>query len=149
MKQVINKNKEWYTTYIDDIKEDDYSQWINLKNQRGQIYSCTVLKGISINYFQIFLDSTLPVESFHSETLLMAYCIEGRVEGELKNGSISYLPEQYFCVSSDVFQFESISFPLKKYIGISIRIDLEDMDDEAKRILDYFKFLTGSVKYVV
>ena len=138
MKHGINKNEEWYATYIEEIKEDDCFQWISLKNQSGQIYRCTVLKGISINYFQIFLDRSIPVESFESETLLIAYCIEGRVEGEFKNGSISYLPEQHLCVSSDFFQCESISFPLKKYVGISIRINLEEMDNSAKRILDFF-----------
>ena len=146
MKHVTNKIEEWYTEYIDEIKEDDCLHLISLKNNRGQIYSCTLYHGISINYYHIYLENVFSVHSYESETLLIAYCIEGRVEGELKDGSMSYLPEQHLCVSSDFFQSESISFPLKKYVGISIRINLEEMDDEAKRLFDYFMINISAIK---
>ena len=135
MKSINENRKEWYQGYVDSIVENGDYHLITLENGKGQAFSWDVFPGIKIIYYRISTDEVFPVGMNENDAMIIHYCIKGRVECEFRDSSMYYLPERHLCVSTDFFQADSVSFPLEKYAGISLKIDLEEMtdDDEAAR----------------
>ena len=96
---------------------------------RAVVY--TVLPGIHLFYFEIHARS-LPGESGTSTAgaLQFNYCIGGRIELLLDDGTYIYLQENDFCISRQTSQNESC-FPTKHYRGITLYFDSALFDTAA------------------
>ena len=93
-------------------------------NGKGRMTFHTLFPGLTLAF--VFVNASVwPESEANSELrpLLINYCISGRSELLLDDGSYIYLKENDFCVSEQTAQKEYI-FPTKQYQGIKIYFDL-------------------------
>ena len=93
-------------------------------NGKGRMTFHTLFPGLTLAF--IFVNAPVwPESEANSELrpLLINYCISGRSELLLDDGSYIYLKENDFCISGQTAQKEYI-FPTRQYQGIKIYFDL-------------------------
>lgn len=91
---------------------------------KGRMAFHTLFPGLTLAF--IFVNAPVWPESDENSNLkplLINYCVSGRCELLLDDGSYIYLKENDFCVSVQTAQREYI-FPTKQYQGIKIYFDL-------------------------
>ena len=91
---------------------------------KGRMTFYTLFPGMTLAF--IFVNAPVWPESDENSNLkplLINYCVSGRSELLLDDGSYIYLKENDFCVSEQTAQKEYI-FPTKQYQGIKIYFDL-------------------------
>ncbi len=92
-------------------------------NGKGRMTFHTLFPGLTLAF--IFVNAPVwPESEANSELrpLLINYCISGRSELLLDDGSYIYLKENDFCISGQTAQKEYI-FPTRQYQGIKIYFD--------------------------
>ena len=133
------EKRDWYDGYAEKIvKKDNACYWIHLSNDGGETVDYTVFPGISVCYHTLYNDNSISSLIYDGEVITIDYCTEGRVEAEFRDGSMCYLPERYMSVTCSCSQPKAVSFPLKKFSGVSVVIDLEEMDEDVIHLLDSF-----------
>lgn len=98
----------------------------------------TLFPGLTVAF--IFVNAPAWPESDENSDLrplLINYCISGRSELLLDDGSYIYLKENDFCVSEQTAQKEYI-FPTGKYRGIKIYFDLALLSQSSGQIMETF-----------
>lgn len=93
------------------------------ENGLGRMTFHTLFPGLTLAF--IFVDAPVWPESdanSNLKPLLINYCIAGRSELLLDNGTYIYLKKNDFCISEQTAQKEYI-FPTKQYRGIKIYLD--------------------------
>ena len=91
---------------------------------KGRMTFHTLFPGLTLAF--IFVNAPVWPESDENSNLkplLINYCVSGRSELLLDDGSYIYLKENDFCVSEQTAQKEYI-FPTRQYQGIKIYFDL-------------------------
>ena len=91
---------------------------------KGRMTFHTLFPGLTLAF--IFVNAPVWPESDENsylKPLLINYCVSGRSELLLDDGSYIYLKENDFCVSEQTAQKEYI-FPTRQYQGIKIYFDL-------------------------
>ena len=91
---------------------------------KGRMTFHTLFPGLTLAF--IFVNAPVWPESDENSNLkplLINYCVSGRSELLLDDGSYIYLKEHDFCVSEQTAQKEYI-FPTRQYQGIKIYFDL-------------------------
>lgn len=120
----MNFNQEWYgsqakvLTQAPDCIVVDYGC-----NGRGIVKNYNLFEGIQLCFLDFNTDETMVSKKFNSDIIQITHCRSGRYECEFLNHTVSYLPEGYFGVAGTEYLPISFSFPLKKYIGVSLVID--------------------------
>lgn len=137
---------------IDSILENSHSiSGVALKNTpnsrellldqatgKGRMTFYTLFPGLTVAF--IFVNAPAWPESDENSDLrplLINYCISGRSELLLDDGSYIYLKENDFCVSEQTAQKEYI-FPTGKYQGIKIYFDLALLSQSSGQIMETF-----------
>lgn len=137
---------------IDSILENSHSiSGVALKNTpnsrellldqatgKGRMTFYTLFPGLTVAF--IFVNAPAWPESDENSDLrplLINYCISGRSELLLDDGSYIYLKENDFCVSEQTAQKEYI-FPTGKYRGIKIYFDLALLSQSSGQIMETF-----------
>lgn len=96
---------------------------LNQGNRKGRMTVYTLFPGLALAF--IFVNAPVwPEPDVNSKQKLMQinYCVSGRSELLLDDGSYIYLKENEFCISEQKAQKEYI-FPTKQYQGIKIYFD--------------------------
>lgn len=133
------EKRDWYDGYAEKIvKQDNSCYWIHLGNDGGETVDYSVFPGISVCYHILNNDNVISSLSFEGNVITIDYCTEGRVETEFKDGSMCYLPERYMSVTCSSSLPKAVSFPLKKFSGMSVVVDLDEMDEDVSSLLDSF-----------
>lgn len=122
------------------IKKDPDSTRLILDQPQGggQMTFHTLFPGMTLAYIHIDAyrwpeaDSNLQIRP-----LLINYCISGRSELLLEDGSYIYLTENDICLSRQTAQNEYI-FPAGHYEGIKIYFDTEHLSASCPEVLDAF-----------
>ena len=107
-------------------------------NGRGRMTFHTLFPGLTLAF--IFVNAPVWPESdanSNLKPLLINYCVSGRSELLLDDGSYIYLKENDFCVSEQTAQKEYI-FPTKQYQGIKIYFDLSLLLQSCGELLKSF-----------
>lgn len=132
----MNFNQEWYgsqakvLTQAPDCIVVDYGC-----NGRGIVKNYNLFEGIQLCFLDFNTDETMASKKFNSDIIQITHCRSGRYESEFLNHTVSYLPEGYFGVAGTEYLPISFSFPLKKYIGVSLVIDKQALSDETRKMM--------------
>ena len=132
----MNFNQEWYgsqakvLTQAPDCIVVDYGC-----NGRGIVKNYNLFEGIQLCFLDFNTDETMVSKKFNSDIIQITHCRSGRYECEFLNHTVSYLPEGYFGVAGTEYLPISFSFPLKKYIGVSLVIDKQALSDETRKMM--------------
>ena len=105
---------------------------------KGRMTFHTLFPGLTLAF--IFVNAPVWPESDENSNLkplLINYCVSGRSELLLDDGSYIYLKENDFCVSEQTAQKEYI-FPTKQYQGIKIYFDLSLLLQSCGELLKSF-----------
>ena len=105
---------------------------------KGRMTFHTLFPGLTLAF--IFVNAPVwPESEANSELrpLLINYCISGRSELLLDDGSYIYLKENDFCISGQTAQKEYI-FPTRQYQGIKIYFDLSLLLQSCGELLKSF-----------
>ena len=105
---------------------------------KGRMTFYTLFPGMTLAF--IFVNAPVWPESDENsklKPLLINYCVSGRSELLLDDGSYIYLKENDFCVSEQTAQKEYI-FPTKQYQGIKIYFDLSLLLQSCGELLKSF-----------
>ena len=105
---------------------------------KGRMTFYTLFPGMTLAF--IFVNAPVWPESDENSNLkplLINYCVSGRSELLLDDGSYIYLKENDFCVSEQTAQKEYI-FPTKQYQGIKIYFDLSLLLQSCGELLKSF-----------
>lgn len=134
MEDMINQMLDGYIPTPNwQIKKGTNNIELLVSSQDGasRAVAYTVLPGIHLFYFDIHARS-LPGESETrtAGALQFNYCIGGRIELLLDDGTYIYLQENDFCISRQTSQNESC-FPTKHYRGITLYFDPAFFDTAA------------------
>lgn len=107
-------------------------------NGKGRMTFHTLFPGLTLAF--IFVNAPVwPESEANSELkpLLINYCISGRSELLLDDGSYIYLKENDFCISGQTAQKEYI-FPTRQYQGIKIYFDLSLLLQSCGKLMKSF-----------
>ncbi|MDO4285409.1 MAG: AraC family transcriptional regulator [Eubacteriales bacterium] len=107
-------------------------------NGKGRMTFHTLFPGLTLAF--IFVNAPVWPESdanSNLKPLLINYCVSGRSELLLDDGSYIYLKENDFCISEQTAQKEYI-FPTNRYQGIKIYIDLPLLLQSCGELLKFF-----------
>ena len=105
---------------------------------KGRMTFHTLFPGLTLAF--IFVNAPVwPESEANSELkpLLINYCISGRSELLLDDGSYIYLKENDFCISGQTAQKEYI-FPTRQYQGIKIYFDLSLLLQSCGKLMKSF-----------
>ena len=105
---------------------------------KGRMTFHTLFPGLTLAF--IFVNTPVWPESDANSTLkplLINYCVSGRSELLLDDGSYIYLKENDFCISRQTAQKEYI-FPTNQYQGIKIYFDLALLLQSCKELMKSF-----------
>lgn len=105
---------------------------------KGRMTFHTLFPGLTLAF--IFVNAPVWPESDENSNLkplLINYCVSGRSELLLDDGSYIYLKENDFCVSEQTAQKEYI-FPTRQYQGIKIYFDLSLLLQSCGELLKSF-----------
>ena len=105
---------------------------------KGRMTFHTLFPGLTLAF--IFVNAPVWPESDANSTLkplLINYCVSGRSELLLDDGSYIYLKENDFCISRQTAQKEYI-FPTNQYQGIKIYFDLALLLQSCKELMKSF-----------
>jgi len=95
---------------------------------RGSITVYSVCPGILLSYNKIYAPFwPAPDVDSNSPVLLLNYCISGRCEVALDNGSFAYITDSELCISADNV-IKEYSYPSHHYEGIEIFFDLNELN---------------------
>ena len=111
---------------------------LNRADGKGRMTFHTLFPGLTLAF--IFVNAPVWPESDENSNLkplLINYCVFGRSELLLDDGSYIYLKENDFCVSEQTAQKEYI-FPTKQYQGIKIYFDLSLLLQSCGELLKSF-----------
>ena len=118
-------------------------------NGKGRMTFHTLFPGLTLAF--IFVNAPVwPESEANSELrpLLINYCISGRSELLLDDGSYIYLKENDFCISGQTAQKEYI-FPTRQYQGIKIYFDLSLLLQSCGELLKSFSLDLPTLEKVI
>lgn len=116
---------------------------------KGRMTFHTLFPGLTLAF--IFVNAPVWPESDENSNLkplLINYCVSGRSELLLDDGSYIYLKENDFCVSEQTAQKEYI-FPTRQYQGIKIYFDLPLLLQSCGELLKSFHLTSLRWKKII
>lgn len=117
-------NPAWYGARAQVLTQDAQSVVVDYGCQgRGLLKTYALFDGIQLCFLDFDTEETLPSQRFNSDIIQINHCREGRYECEFPNHTVSFLPEGCFAVAGTAYLPVSLSFPLKRYVGVSLVID--------------------------
>lgn len=123
----LSENLQQYHTNIKTAKIDDYCtvhEFVG-ENGRGTMTSYEVFPGIELTYNDFNMGDCFNNQYPLCQIMEINHCSQGRFETELQDGSFVYLKEGDFSVNMLGRPTKNSCFPLERYHGISVVIDLE------------------------
>lgn len=117
---------------------DSSELFLDSEAGRGQMVFYTLFPGLTTAFVDVSATVWQEADS-NSELkpLLINYCISGRSELLLDDGSYIYLKENDFCISNQTAQKEYI-FPTGQYQGIKIYLDVPQLLNSSRGLLEAF-----------
>ena len=106
---------------------------------KGRMTFHTLFPGLTLAF--IFVNAPVWPESDENSNLkplLINYCVSGRSELLLDDGSYIYLKENDFAVSEQTAQ-DGYIFPTRLYQGIKIYFDIEQLSQNAQELMSAFE----------
>lgn len=122
----LSENLKRYSTDIKITKENDQCtiyQFIG-ENGHGTMTSYEVFPGIELTYNDFNMGDCFNNRYVQDDIMEINHCSQGRFETELPDGSFVYLKEGDISVNMLGSLTKNSCFPLERYYGISVVIDL-------------------------
>lgn len=124
------KNQSFQDIYMPGEVQNGISNLVqeHTGSGSGQMCCFDVAPGIRITYNDLNMDSCFRPIRFEKDFLQINHCLEGCYECELEGGAVSFLGEGDLCVdylTKDKQVFLSSRIPLKKYLGITVLLEME------------------------
>lgn len=130
-------NYDWYGSNAKLIEQTDNCFEIEYGCKgRGMVSCYNVYQGVQVNFMDFDTLDLMPSQKFNSNIITISHCKAGRYECEFPNHTMAYLPESYFSINGTKYLPVSFSFPLGRYIGLSIVIDKQVLDPELYELMN-------------
>lgn len=140
MKFMNEYKREWYGNNAKIINKNlDYMTIDYGCPGKGIITCYNLFPGIQMSFQDVETNIVFPSNTFDTDIISVNYCITGRQESEFKDHTVSYLPEHHLSVNGTQFLPVSFSFPLQRYVGVSLVIEKKSLDKKTKDILEIFR----------
>lgn len=125
------------------IKKSDISAELILsqENGSGSMVFYPVFPGITIAYIHVSAD-TWPAPDLHDEDsesrppLIINYCVHGRCEMILGNGSYVYVSDKQYSITEQAAHGQYI-YPNRVYEGMELFIDTDNISEQCSFIKNY------------
>lgn len=122
----LSENLKRYSRDIKIAKKNDHCTLYQFIGESGQgtITSYEVFPGIELTYNDFNMGDCFNNCYIQKDIMEINHCSQGRFETELPDGSFVYLKEGDFSVNMLGSPTKNSCFPLERYYGISVVIDL-------------------------
>lgn len=123
----LAENLKRYSADIKTAKKNDQCTIYQFTGEsgRGTITSYEVFPGIELTYNDFNMGDCFNNRYLKNDVMEINHCSQGRFETELENGDFIYLKEGDFSVNMLGSRIKNSCFPLERYYGISVIVDLE------------------------
>ncbi|MDO4287928.1 MAG: AraC family transcriptional regulator [Eubacterium sp.] len=129
-------NQDWYGVQAKIISNNANGAVIDYGcSGRGIVKSYNLFEGIQLCFLDFETDAIMKAQKFNPDIIQITHCQTGRYECEFSNHTVSYLPAGYFSVAATEHLPVSFSFPLRKYYGVSLVIDRQQLSEETRRMM--------------
>lgn len=129
-------NPAWYGAQAQVLAQDAQSVVVDYGCQgRGLLKTYALFDGIQLCFLDFDTEETLPSQRFNSDIIQINHCREGRYECEFPNHTVSFLPAGCFAVAGTAYLPVSLSFPLKRYVGVSLVIDKQALSAATRSMM--------------
>ncbi len=111
--------------------------YIENKTGNGVITNYSIFPGVDVYYNDFHMsDGFRRQKPWRTDVIEINHCCEGRIECELKSGGYEYLSEGDLTINMLTHPGDSIYFPLSRYYGISIVVDIPRASITLKKLFD-------------
>lgn len=133
----LDSEKCYFGTDVKKISDDDGCTVFLLEGDsgKGTMTSYKVFPGIELIYNAFRMGEGVSNKLPLNDVVEINYCRQGRFECEFKNGDCIYLKEGDLAVNMISNFTKTACFPLQRYDGISVIIDLTIAQDPMSQIL--------------
>lgn len=137
-----------YGEVIQDEKDYGTHKTYHLKNDSGlgDITVYPVFSGIELIYNDLHMRYCSPPSKESTQMIEINHCRLGRYECHFRKQDYCYMEPGDFSISSHMAEKNFHCFPLNHYHGISITIDMEQIDSQTMQLLE---FLSVDLDHIV
>ena len=133
------QNKEWYSKETKVITErENYIKLDYVCSGKGELTVYNIFSGIYLYFMDMDTSDILPTETFPEEMISISHCRKGRYECQFSNQTLNCLPEGHFSINGTEYLPLSFSFPLRKYEGLSVVVDMQALSSQVEQMLNVF-----------
>ena len=130
-------NQKWYGSQAELVEQGSNHSIVDYGcSGSGIVTNYTIFNGVQISFLEFNSSDIFPTQSFSSEIVTISHCRAGRYECEFPNHTVACLPQGYFSVVGTKYLPISFSFPLKKYSGLSLVINKQELSEDMYYLLD-------------
>lgn len=139
-----------YKEYMfSEISEIGQKKIYRLSNETGTGEMCcyNLIEGFTLSYNNLSMGTSYQNIKICEGITQIDHCLEGCYEFKLKNNERGFLGKGDFCIADLGKLFcESSSLPMKRYVGLTIFMDIEIAQ---KSIDHYFPFIKINIKEIM
>ncbi|MDO4281323.1 MAG: AraC family transcriptional regulator [Peptococcaceae bacterium] len=132
----VRFNQEWYGARAKILAQGEDGVVVDYGCAgRGIVKNLALFDGIQLCFLDFDTAEVMNTQSFNPDILQITHCQAGRYECEFANHLVTYLPAGYFSVATTAHLPVSFSFPLGKYVGVSLVIDRQALSESTRRMM--------------
>jgi AraC-like DNA-binding protein len=133
------QNKEWHSQETKVIVEQE--KYIKLDygcSGKGELTIYHVFPGVYLYFMDMDTSDVLPTQVFPKKMISISHCKKGRYECQFPNRTLDCLSEGQFSINGTEYLPVCFSFPLKKYEGLSVVLDMQAIPQQVRQLMQVF-----------
>lgn len=133
------KNKKWYSSETKVIAEQvNYIKLDYGCTGKGELTIYDIFPGVYLYFMDMDTSDIFPTQNFPEQMISISHCRKGQYECQFPNQTLDCLSEGQFSINGTEYLPVCFSFPLKKYEGLSIVLDMQAIPQQVQQLMQVF-----------